>query len=101
MWHKLQDIASRTKKLAHTRDIVDIIRKLYQNSTFPLFVVDAIGLDKLPRINVEDISGVLVADKLSDIIIDLSECVGTILLTSGLQYRPDYTIFCEEQCIIP
>ena len=67
------------KKVAHIRDIVDIIRKLDRDSTMPLFVVDAIGLAKLPRINAEDISYVSVAEKMSDIYNRmelLSECVG-------------------------
>ena len=76
---KRQDIESRTEKVAHIRDIVDIIRKLDRDSTMPLFVVDAIGLAKLPRINAEDISYVSVAEKMSDIYNRmelLSECVG-------------------------
>ena len=55
-FQKRQDSESRTEKVAHIRDIVDIIRKLNRDSTMPLFVVDAIGLAKLPRINAEDIS---------------------------------------------
>ena len=65
---KRQDSESRTEKVAHIRDIVDdIIRKLDRDSTMPLFVVDAIGLAKLPRIHAEDISYVSVAEKMSDI----------------------------------
>ena len=64
---KRQDRESRTEKVAHIRDIVDIIRKLDRDSTMPLFVVDAIGLAKLPRINAEDISYVSVTEKMSDI----------------------------------
>ena len=69
---KGQDGESRTEKVSHIRDIVDIIRKLDRDSTMSLFVVEAIGLATLPRINAEDISYVSVAEKYLIFIIEWS-----------------------------
>jgi len=62
-----QDSENRTEKMAHARDIVDILRNLDRASSIPLFVVDGVGLASLPRVNAEDISYVSVAEKMADI----------------------------------
>ena len=62
-----QDSESRSEKMAHIRDIVDMLRKLDRDDKIPLFVVDAVGLSRLPRINDEDISYVAVTDRLTAI----------------------------------
>ena len=60
------DSESRSEKMAHIRDIVDMLRKLDRDDKIPLFVVDAVGLSRLPRINAEDISYVAVTERLTD-----------------------------------
>ena len=64
---RVQDSESRSEKMAHIRDIVDMLRKLDRDDKIPLFVVDAVGLSRLTRINAEDISYVAVTDRLTDI----------------------------------
>ena len=57
------DSQNRSVKIAHVNDIVDQLRKLDRSNAIPFFVVDAAGL---PRINAEDISYVVVNEKLTD-----------------------------------
>ena len=61
-----QDSESRSEKMAHIRDIVDMLRKLDRDDKIALFVVDAVGLSRLPRINAEDISYVVVTERVTD-----------------------------------
>ena len=49
-----QDCINRSEKVAHVRDIIEILRKLDKDNKLPLFVIDAVGLAKLPKINAED-----------------------------------------------
>ena len=56
----------RSEKTAHAIDICEIIRKL-DVTDMPLFVMDSVSFANLPRINAEDVSYVVVADKLADI----------------------------------
>ena len=42
-------------EMAHIRNIVDMLRKLDREDKILLFVVDAVGLSRLARINAEDI----------------------------------------------
>ena len=63
-----QDSEYRLEKMAHTKDIVDILRKLDRANKLPFFVVDGIGLAGLPRVHPEDISYVTVAEKITDLI---------------------------------
>ena len=44
------------KKTAHIQDIIDLLCTLDCNNCIRFFVVDAIGLASLPRINAKDIS---------------------------------------------
>ena len=66
-YKKRQDSELRTEKMAHIRDIVDVLRKLDRDNSMPFFVVDSVGLAGLPRINAEDISYVAVAEKITDL----------------------------------
>ena len=50
--------------MTHIRDIVDMLRKLDRDDKITLFVVDVVGLSRLPRINAEDISYVAVTERL-------------------------------------
>ena len=53
--------------MAHIRDIVAmLLRKLDRDDKIPLFVVDDVGLSRLPPINAEDISYVAVTERLTD-----------------------------------
>ena len=61
-----QDSETRSEKMAHIRDIIDMLRKLGRDDKIPLFVVDAVGRSRLPRINADDISYVAVTERLTD-----------------------------------
>ena len=60
------DSQNRLAKMAHVNDIVEQLRKLDRSNAIPFFMVDATGLALLPRINAEDISYVVVNEKLTD-----------------------------------
>ena len=62
-----QDSINRSEKVAHVRDIIEILRKLDKDNKLPLFVIDAVGLAKLPKINAEDICYVSVAEKIAQL----------------------------------
>ncbi len=66
-YHNRRDSEKRVEKMAHIRDIVDILRNLDRTNNIPFFVVGSIGLAGLPRINAEDISYVVVAEKMADL----------------------------------
>ena len=62
-----QDSINRSEKVAHVRDIIERLRKLDKDNKLPLFVIDAVGLAKLPKINAEDICYVSVAEKIAQL----------------------------------
>ena len=62
------DSQNRLAKMAHVNDIVEQLRTLDRSNAIPFFVVDATGLAGLPRINAEDISYVVVNEKLTDML---------------------------------
>ena len=62
-----QDSINRSEKVAHVRDIIEILRNLDKDNKLPLFVIDAVGLAKLPKINAEDICYVSVAEKIAQL----------------------------------
>ena len=65
-FRRRQDSENRVEKMAHIRDIVDILRKLDRENAVPFFVVDSIGLASLPKLNAEDVSYVSVAEKVAE-----------------------------------
>ena len=61
-----QDSENRVEKMAHIRDIADILRKLDRKNAVPFFVVDNVGLASLPKLNSENVSSVSVAEKVAE-----------------------------------
>jgi hypothetical protein len=59
------DSIQRTAKMANTQDILMSLTKLDRINAVPLFVVDAMGLCRIPRINPEEIHEVAIAEKLA------------------------------------
>ena len=55
------------KKTAHALDIVEILKKFDKNKEISTFVIDIFDLAKLPRIYTEDITYVLVAEKVAEL----------------------------------
>ena len=63
--YQIRQDSIRSEKVAHIRDIIGILRNLDKDNKLPLFVIDAVGLAKLPKINAEDICYVSVAEKIA------------------------------------
>ena len=60
-----KDSQYRSEKFVHAEDIYDGIKKLSDANKLPLYVTDAFGLSRLPKIDAEDTTNVSIAEKMS------------------------------------
>ena len=65
-YDKHRSTIARSEKYAHTEDIVHILQELDKDE-LPCFVIDSMGLTKLPKINAESFSYIAMAEKIAEI----------------------------------
>ena len=65
-YDKHRSTIARSEKYAHTEDIVHILQELDKDE-LPCFVIDSMGLTKLPKINAESFGYIAMAEKIAEI----------------------------------